>query len=129
MLAYRFNQYLDLFCQSDKGIMKIDKSSNREVSELNDIIKELRRENKKYKRIDNIICQPCYAHSGASDGIQIADAVAYCTVKRLNGNKKFPPAFWDLINNKFYSNDGKILGYGLNVFPVIEEIPSEDIQP
>lgn len=50
------------------------------------------------------------------NGHQIADLVAYPTAKFGLDKSKLNPAF-DIIKNKFRNKNGKIMGYGLKIFP------------
>ncbi len=127
ILLKRYNTYLQNNIGS-KGIIQIDASTPKQRDEINSILENLRNEKQKYRRIDNVVEEPKFVNSHGIEGIQIADAVAYCTIRKMGGNRKFPP-FWDLIVDKYYHHEGKLLGYGLNVFPAIDKIPYEDIQP
>ena len=49
-------------------------------------------------------------------GMQIADLVAYPIGKWVMDSKRENKAF-EIVNTKIHSKDGKILGYGLKVFP------------
>ncbi len=50
------------------------------------------------------------------NGLQTADLTAYPMARFVIDAKRANPAF-DLIKSKIYARDGKILGYGLKIFP------------
>lgn len=127
ILASRFDTYLEELGNSEKGRIKIDRITADERSELRNILKEIRSNTKKYQRIDNIVGDPMFLVSNGAEGIQIADAVAYCTAKYLGGNGHFQK-YWTQLQSKLHSKNGKYLGYGLIVFPP-KETKSEGTRP
>jgi len=129
ILISKFNQFLESAnTYPEKGKIRIDKSTDRQRTVINNYVRMLRKE-KKHNQINNIVGFPYFVNSDASEGIQVADAVSYCIGKKLLGNPRFPVIYWDLIKDKIYSNKGKIMGFGLNVFPYKKELKGEDIQP
>jgi len=129
ILASRYNQYLNSIGEGVLGIIRMDDTTDRQRSEIKDILKMLRKE-KKNNQVSNISVEPYFVNSDAVEGVQVADAVSYCIGKKLLGNPKFPLRFWDMISKKIHANEkGEIMGYGLNVFPYMKELEGEDIQP
>lgn len=59
-----------------------------------------------------------FVSSHSRPGLQVTDAVSYCTSKYSCNNKHFM-RYWDMILPKYRSNPyiNKINGYGLKVFP------------
>lgn len=129
VLLARYNQFLSTIGKPEKGIIRMDKSTDKQRREINDIFRMLRRE-KKNNQIHNILQTPYFVNSDAVEGIQVADAISFCVGKKLIGNKRFPVKYWDLINEKILTNgQNEIMGYGLNIFPHMEKLEDEDIQP
>ena len=81
------------------------------------IVNRLRRNGSYFQAIENIVEEPIFIESQIREGIQLADACAYCTLKYLNGSEKFL-RYWDIVKNKLRrSKSDVILGYGLKIFP------------
>jgi hypothetical protein len=81
------------------------------------IVNRLRRYGSHFQSIENIVEEPIFVESQIREGIQLADACAYCTVRYLNGSEKFLP-YWDIVESKLRrSKSGIVLGYGLKIFP------------
>ena len=60
---------------------------------------------------------PTFLPSKTQNGLQISDAAAYCTLKKLNNYVKFEP-YWNIIKNKLRkSSSGKVEGFGYKLFP------------
>lgn len=129
ILMKRFDLYLEsLNILNEKGRIKIDRVTVEQRQELNKIIKEMRGNKKKWQRIDNIVGDPVFATSHGTEGIQIADAIAYCTTKYLTKNERFNK-YWQKIEKLWHTKDGKILGYGLIIFPPENNRKDEGTRP
>ena len=116
-LMARFDLYLEsLNGLEEKGLIKMDRVTIEQRQELGKIVKEMRENKKKWQRIDNIVGEPLFATSHGTEGIQVADAIAYCTAKHLAKNDHFKQ-YWKMIEGLSHAKDGKILGYGLIIFP------------
>ena len=128
ILLSRYNHFLEsVDSEPQKGIIRMDKSTNRQRTEINGVFKMLQKE--RPSQVSQILRSPYFVNSDASEGIQIADSISFCIGKKLQGNPKFPLIYWELIKKKIHSNNGKILGNGLNIFPYMKELESKDIQP
>lgn len=127
ILATRYNQYLESETGNDKGMIKIDKSTSKNKKELGRLFEEIRNRKRKYQRIDNIVGEPAFVNSDATEGIQVSDAVSYCITRYLERKSRFS-SYWDMIKKCMYVKDGKIFGYGLIVYPP-DNTKSGDIQP
>lgn len=65
----------------------------------------------------SIIEEPLFFNSANSDGLQVADASAYCTNRHLNKFNDFDD-YWKIIVKKMQkSPSGSINGYGLTIYP------------
>lgn len=116
-LIERFDKFLeDNFDVNTTGDIKIDKSSIKIENDIFNIITDLKKTRTQFQRkasVDKIM----FVDSSGVIGIQIADAVAYCSMMHVN-NKKGPKNYWDLIYPKFRTNpDGIVDGYGWKIFP------------
>jgi hypothetical protein len=117
ILITRFDQYLESLNNGEKGQVKIDRSTTEQRQELERIMSDMRQNKKKWQRIDNIEGDPAFAISHGTEGIQVADAIAYCTSKYLGDNAHFRKNYWGIIEKLSHTKDGKILGYGLIIYP------------
>lgn len=120
-LIERFDKFLRR--TNNKGIIRIDKTSNKSTSlnkkdcKILNIVNTIRKQGTNWQSIKNIAEEPFLIDSRLRKGLQIADAVVYCTNNYLNGNPDFKK-YWDLIYPKIHTSDrGSIWGYGLYVFP------------
>ena len=129
ILVTRFNQYLEsINFLEEKGLIKMDRVTVEERQELGKIIKGMRQNKEKWQRIDNIVGEPMFATSHGTEGIQVADAVAYCTIKYLAKNAHFNQ-YWKMLEKLFHTKDEKIVGYGLIVFPPDNNRKDEGTRP
>lgn len=130
ILVSRYNYYLEsVQGYQDKGIIRFDKSTDKRRNEIKNIMSMLRTA-KINNQVSNILGNPYFVNSDASAGIQVSDIASFCIGKKLMKNTRMPPSQWDIIREKILSNDrNKILGYGLNVFPLMTEEEMMDIQP
>jgi len=116
-LTERYDKYIEDTDASEGGTIRIDKSTKEQQSDVTSLVRGLRKHGSLYQSIKNIIKDPVFIDSGASQGIQVADAVAYCTLKYLGEYQKFDP-YWKIIFSKLReSKFGKIDGYGFKLFP------------
>ena len=114
-LVKRFDKFLEDNCKVH-GSIKVDKSSKRLHRSILNIISDLKKNDTNFQRktcIDNAV----FVDSAAAEGIQIADAVAYCSSMHVNDRKEYN-RYWDLIYPKFWqSPQGIIDDYGWKEFP------------
>ena len=120
-LIERFDKFLRR--TNNKGIVRIDKTSNKQVAlnkkdcKILDTINHIRKHGTNWQSIRTIAEEPFLIESHLRKGLQIADADVYCTNSFLNLNEDFKN-YWDMIYPKIHtSNVGSIWGYGLYVFP------------
>lgn len=84
------------------GKIKIDKSSNslyNKTTNIIQIIMEAGTSSQKFSRI----AQPTFADSSRVFGIQVADAFAYCALKRKTNDYRFA-RYWDVVYGKLVRN-------------------------
>lgn len=117
-LVERFDQFIDDNRHNlDEGIIIVDKSSKIPETEIWKIVRRLRKFGSNYRKINHLIEEPIFIDSKIREGIQIADATAYCSFRYLVGAVKFEP-YWDIVRNKLRKGPGgTITGYGFKVFP------------
>lgn len=129
ILISKYNYYLEsVQGYRDQGIIRFDKSSDKRMLDITNIMKMLRKD-KTNDQVSNIIGEPYFVNSDASAGVQISDSASFCIGRQLQ-KKPMHPTYWDTIKEKILSNDnGDILGHGLNVFPRLSEEERKDIQP
>jgi hypothetical protein len=110
----------DMHCEmkgSDKGIIIIDKRTNMDEKKIKQTINGILKHGTNFKNINRIKKEPSFFPSKSQHGIQIADAVSYCTLKNLNRCEKFM-SYWKTVTNKMRKSvTGEIMGYGLKLFP------------
>ncbi len=114
-LIERFDKFLE--CNDEiNGSIKIDKSTHRSQRCIFDVIDDVRKNGTDFQRracIDNIQ----FVDSSGVEGIQIADAVAYCSLMHAKNNNAFED-YWNLIKSKIrQSSDGHTKSYGWKEFP------------
>lgn len=129
ILLARFDLYLESITGlEEKGNIKMDRVTAGERQEVNKLVKEMRENKKRWQRIDNIIGEPLFTTSHGTEGIQVADAIAYVTSKHLAKNNHFKQ-YWVTIEKLSYSKEGKLMGYGLIIFPPDNHRKDEGIRP
>jgi len=129
ILISRFNQYLEYDAlRKEPAIVKIDKSTSKNRKDLNSLFEEMRSHKHKHQRIDKILGEPIFVNSDAIEGIQVADAVSYCTNRYLEKKSQFTD-YWKMITKIMLSKDGKTFGHGLNIFPYDHKMKNRDTQP
>lgn len=104
--------------QNEKGLMRIDQTSNICKKETLEIVNHLRKHGSYFREIINVAEEPLFLDSKYSEGLQLADAISYCTLRHLNGYEKFDN-YWKIVYSKLRRNsEGTITdGYGLKIFP------------
>lgn len=107
-----------------KGMIRIDRTTDKNQYKLNDkdrfIIKHInniRRRSSGWLQAVNVVEESLILDSNTRKGLQVADAIAYCTTKFMNKRKSFDRC-WSIIHSKIRRGpSGQIEGYGLIIFP------------
>jgi hypothetical protein len=117
-LVERFEQFIDENRRNqDEGIIIVDKSSRMPEREIWKTVRTLRKFGSNYCEINHLIEEPIFIDSKIREGIQIADASAYCSFRHLMESVKFQP-YWDIVRTKLRKGPGGLVtGYGFKVFP------------
>lgn len=117
-LTERFDGYIsDNGKDQNKGIIIVDKSSKIPETDICKIVQRLRKFGSYYQDIKHLVEEPIFIESDLREGIQIADACAYCTLKHLTRYDKFKP-YWNIVYQKLRrAKNGRIDGYGFKIFP------------
>lgn len=123
LLVERFDNFLHE--NNSRGLIRVDQSTNPKDTTLNQkdslIFKTINRVRKRgtnwQKPAVDIVEEPDFLHSHTRKGLQLADAVAYCTTRKTNNHSDFD-TYWKLIYPKFRKNNsGTIEGYGFRIYP------------
>ena len=123
LLAERFDNFLTE--HEEKGIIRLDRITrpDRDTLEKKDkrilnVINKVRKKGTRWQLpAKSIIEEPMFMKSHTRKGLQIADAIAYCTFKIENKHQHFD-GYWNSIYSKFRTSpSGKIIGYGLVRYP------------
>jgi hypothetical protein len=117
-LVERFESYIDDVGRNhNEGIIIVDTSAKMPQKEICTVVNRLRKKGSRYKEINHLIEEPIFIQSNIREGIQIADACAYCALKHLTGYDKFNP-YWSIVETKLLrSPAGNPEGYGYKIFP------------
>lgn len=120
-LVERYDKFLRK--TENKGVIRIDRTSNKPTTlnkkddKILNLINNVRHHGTNWQSVRNIVEEPIFYDSTLRKGLQIADAVVYCTNRHLNGSLDFNK-YWDLLYPKIQSDvTGDITGYGLTIFP------------
>ena len=98
------------------GKLKVDKNSSKIQNAISGITHRLNRYHESNRQKFNI-AQPIFLDSSGTYGIQIADAVAYCTLKHKMKDVRFGK-YWKIIHQMLWRNNSGVLqGYGYNEQP------------
>ena len=116
ILFQRFDDFLKSSNEHSKGILRIDKSDKTQHKKIAKIVQTLQIDLTEAHKIHNVVGNPFFVNSEASELVQIADAVGYCTIKHMTEDRNFQK-YWDLMKPIHYNKSGKIDAYGLNIFP------------
>ena len=119
-LVERYDKYIEWSDKVDEGgIIKIDKSTSKQQADAFKIVNELRKEGTYWQNVNHIIQVPTFVNSAAVEGVQVADAIAYCTYRYKTDSTKFEP-YWNKIYNKFRKGKNDMInGYGIKEFPEV----------
>lgn len=121
-LIERFDKFLGE--KDNKGVIRIDRTTNDQEIKLNkrdcdilQIVNAIRKYGTGWQTISHIVEEPLFYNSSMRKGLQVADAIAYCTNRHLAGYSDFEP-YWNVIQSKLRCNElGKTDGYGFRIFP------------
>lgn len=108
-LAERFDNFVKEAESCKEGMFRVDESTKEQESDVEFIVKDLQRNGSKYASMKYITKEPTFLNSLSSEGIQVADAIAYCTSKRLRRHPLFVP-HWEKIIPTLWTS--KVLSYG-----------------
>jgi len=108
-LAERFDNFIKEAESCKEGMFRVDESTKEQESDVEFIVKDLQRNGSKYASMKYVTKDPIFLNSLSSEGIQVADAIAYCTYKKLRNNHHFIP-HWERILPTFWTS--KVLSYG-----------------
>lgn len=123
LLVERFDNFLRE--NSCKGVIRIDKTTPPNQIKLNQkdeyilkLINKIRKRGTRWQSpAISIVEEPYFLASYLRKGLQVADAITYCTNRILNNNSDFEP-YWKIIYNKFRKNSAGIVdGYGFRIYP------------
>ncbi len=117
-LVERYDKHIEWSGKADEGgIIKMDKSTSKQQADAFKIVNELRKKGSNWQDVNHIIQDPTFVNSAAVEGVQVADAIAYCTFRHKTGSTKFEP-YWEKIYGKFRKGEfGTVKGYGIKEFP------------
>lgn len=114
-LLERYGMFLEEK-QIDAGYLRIDRSSNKVQNRIVEIVHRFTYTGTRYQSMSRIR-HPIFADSSGVYGIQVADALAYCTSQHKIHPNKFGK-YWDMVYPKLQTNrHGKIEGYGYKEYP------------
>ena len=123
LLVERFDKFLNE--KNDNGIIRIDRSTNLQQAFLNkidsrilNIINKVRKKGTRWQTAaTSIVEEPLFLPSHLRKGLQIADAVAYCSTRHINGHQNFA-AHWQVVYSKLRTGpNGQVIGYGYRIYP------------
>ena len=118
-LTERFDRYISENSEwGNKGLLIVDSQTKEVNNEIREIVNDLLRYGSLYHQYKRILEEPLFVPSYNRIGLQIADAVSYCTLKHFYSNADFVE-YWNYMETKYRKNpkDNNIDGYGLKIFP------------
>ena len=99
------------------GLIRADASCMNQESVIRRTVNDIRKGKLKNNQRNNIVEDPLFVNSKSFRGIQLADAVAYCTQRHLNRLPNFDD-YWEILEDKFFKDPkGNYENYGLKIFP------------
>jgi hypothetical protein len=103
---------------NESGLIIVDRHSSHDHDQIiTNYLAEIRLFGSEYHRFEYVIEEPLFTPSRWRNFIQLADAVAYCSVMQLLFDGFFIKQF-STIRNRFRSNTtGDIRNYGFKIFP------------
>lgn len=120
-LIERFDKYLQR--NNSKGLIRIDRTSNKpntlnaKDSRILTVINSLREVGSYWTPIRRLVEPPLFLSSVESDGLQVADAIAYGTTGYLNKTLGFEDYYKIILQKAQKRHDGITDGYGMTLFP------------
>ncbi|MCE2505593.1 MAG: DUF3800 domain-containing protein [Nitrosopumilaceae archaeon] len=106
LLIERYDKFLQ---ENDcKGIVRIDRTTAPNKAELNQkdeyirkLINKIRKRGTRWQPpAISIVEEPHFLPSHIRKGLQIADAISYCTNRKINNNSDFD-SYWKIVFSKF----------------------------
>lgn len=117
-LTERFDNFIKEETSCQEGTVKVDKSTKEQQTDVKKIIMELRKNKSKFASFQYIKGIPTFLNSETSEGIQVADAVSFCTIKHLRKHHCFPPYWANITARMRRDSNGRFEGYGFKEFPL-----------
>jgi uncharacterized protein DUF3800 len=118
-LTERFDRYIsENRGGGSKGLLIVDKQPKQIDNEIRDLVNDLLQNGSLYRQYRRILEEPLFVTSYNRVGLQIADAISYCTLKHFYSNADFE-IYWNYMETKYRKNpkDNNIYGYALKIFP------------
>ena len=117
----RFDKYLQR--NDSRGLIRIDRTSNKpntlnaKDGRILTVINNLREFGSYQTPIRGLVESPLFLSSAESDGLQVADAIAYGTTDYLNKTPGFEYYYQIILQKTQKRHNGVPDGYGMTVFP------------
>jgi hypothetical protein len=104
--------------RNESGLIIVDRNTSHEHDQIiRDYLAEIRLYGSEYHRFEYMIEEPLFSPSQWRNFIQLADAVAYCSVMKLLNYSFFIQQFSAIQSRFRASRTGDIKNYGFKVFP------------
>jgi hypothetical protein len=117
-LTERFDNFVKEETSCQEGTVRVDKSTKEQQANVQQIFADLQKKESKFASFQYVKGTPTFQNSESSEGIQVADAVAFCTIKHMRKHNRFIP-YWSNITKRMRSDgSGRFEGYGFKEFPV-----------
>ena len=115
-LIERFEMYLTDQGMNEHGRIIADKSDSISERNLRSTFKYIFKNGTSYVDISHINSNISIFPSNTHYGLQLADSISYCTLQNLKESIFFE-RYWNIVQKKIRSCNGKTYGYGYKIFP------------